>query len=193
MQYLSYKKEMNINDREGVNIMLDLFCKINKKIRLWSGVFIICLVLVDVVIKIIIDNYFIDAKCFFTENFGFRPFLNRDQLSIFNKDLNMNLGLGVLILFNFMVILAIVLLMLVLKKDKTLLKMVHWGLWIELSGVICSLIDKIFWHGSLDYIQCFSVIFDLKDVYLYVGAGMACIGIVASAIKEKVKNHETGE
>lgn len=167
-----------------MNTMLDLFCK---RKWLWNGVFVVFLVLVDVVIKIIIDNYFIDTKFFLTERFGFRPFLNRDQLSIFNKELNMNLGLGVLILLNLIVILAIVLLMHVLKKDKTLFKIVHWGLWIELSGVICSLIDKLFWHGSLDYVQCFSVIFDLKDVYLYVGVGMTCIGMVASAINEGMR------
>ena len=38
-----------------------------------------------------------------------------------------------------------------------------------LSGIICSLIDKIFWDGSLDYIQLRGLFtFDLKDVYLTV-------------------------
>ena len=35
------------------------------------------------------------------------------------------------------------------------------------SGVICSLIDKIFWNGSLDYIMLKGFfVFDLKDCYI---------------------------
>jgi len=38
-----------------------------------------------------------------------------------------------------------------------------------LSGIVCSLIDKIFWDGSLDYIQFKGLFtFDLKDVYLTI-------------------------
>lgn len=37
------------------------------------------------------------------------------------------------------------------------------------SGVICSLIDKIFWNGSLDYILLKGFfVFDLKDCYLTI-------------------------
>lgn len=35
------------------------------------------------------------------------------------------------------------------------------------SGIICSLIDRVFWGGSLDYIGLRGMfVFDLKDVYL---------------------------
>ena len=38
-----------------------------------------------------------------------------------------------------------------------------------LAGSICSLVDKIFWGGSLDYIQLYNLfIFDLKDCYSLV-------------------------
>lgn len=38
---------------------------------------------------------------------------------------------------------------------------------LALSGCLCSLIDKIFWKGSLDYILCYeTILFDLKDVYI---------------------------
>jgi signal peptidase II len=40
-----------------------------------------------------------------------------------------------------------------------------------LSGASCSLIDVVFWGGSIDYIQLFNwFIFDLKDVYLSLGS-----------------------
>lgn len=35
------------------------------------------------------------------------------------------------------------------------------------AGIICSLIDRVFWNGSLDYIHLKGFfVFDLKDVYL---------------------------
>ena len=37
------------------------------------------------------------------------------------------------------------------------------------SGAMCSLIDKIFWNGSLDYILVNAFFtFDLKDVYINI-------------------------
>lgn len=48
------------------------------------------------------------------------------------------------------------------------------------SGAICSLIDKIFWNGSLDYILLKGFfVFDLKDCYLTISEGI----IVILAIK----------
>ncbi len=39
-----------------------------------------------------------------------------------------------------------------------------------MAGTICSLIDKIFWGGSLDFLSIPGFfIFDLKDCYLTVG------------------------
>mgnify|MGYP001570106883 CR=1 FL=1 len=41
------------------------------------------------------------------------------------------------------------------------------------SGAICSLIDKIFWNGSLDYILVNGLFtFDLKDVYINIFNGL---------------------
>ncbi len=37
-----------------------------------------------------------------------------------------------------------------------------------LAGTICSLIDKLFWGGSLDFADTKLFIFDLKDCYLTV-------------------------
>jgi hypothetical protein len=41
------------------------------------------------------------------------------------------------------------------------------------SGAMCSLIDKVFWNGSLDYIELKGFFtFDLKDVYVNVSIGL---------------------
>lgn len=45
-------------------------------------------------------------------------------------------------------------------------KLVHINATLFFSGVICSLIDSIYWKGSIDYIRILDQItFDLKDCY----------------------------
>jgi len=54
------------------------------------------------------------------------------------------------------------------------------------SGAMCSLIDKIFWNGSLDYILVNGFFtFDLKDVYINIFMGLL---ILALLFKNKVLN-----
>ena len=48
-----------------------------------------------------------------------------------------------------------------------------------LSGAICSLIDKIFWNGSLDYILVNGFFtFDLKDVYINIFNGVLILSLL---------------
>jgi signal peptidase II len=58
-----------------------------------------------------------------------------------------------------------------------------------LSGVICSWIDTMFWGGSLDYIGLlrFPYIFDLKDVYMTVSAGLLILFWLMSYLIKYVK------
>jgi len=47
------------------------------------------------------------------------------------------------------------------------------------SGALCSLIDKIFWNGSLDFIQISHLfIFDTKDAYISVFIGLVLLYLV---------------
>ncbi len=47
------------------------------------------------------------------------------------------------------------------------------------SGAVCSLIDKLFWDGSLDYILVKGFFtFDLKDVYLNIFNGLLILSLV---------------
>jgi len=47
------------------------------------------------------------------------------------------------------------------------------------SGAICSLIDKVFWNGSLDYILVKGLFtFDLKDVYINVFIGLLILSLI---------------
>jgi Lipoprotein signal peptidase len=49
------------------------------------------------------------------------------------------------------------------------------------SGALCSLLDKLFWNGSLDFIQLNHFFtFDTKDVYVSVFIGLVLLFIVQS-------------
>ena len=53
-----------------------------------------------------------------------------------------------------------------------------------LSGGICSLIDTVFWGGSVDYILLFDwFIFDLKDVYLSFSGATLVLYVIIFCIK----------
>lgn len=66
-----------------------------------------------------------------------------------------------------------------MKKSNTQ-RYVKVALITALSASICSLVDKVYWGGSLDYILVFSYIVDLKDLYI----GIACIIAVVGTLKE---------
>lgn len=67
-------------------------------------------------------------------------------------------------------------------------KRAHISFWVKIimicgiSGCLCSLIDKLFWGGSLDFLQIPTLfIFDLKDCYLTVAEVIfVAIGILNS-------------
>ena len=67
-------------------------------------------------------------------------------------------------------------------------KRAHISFWVKIimicgiSGCLCSLIDKVFWGGSLDFLQIPTLfIFDLKDCYLTVAEVIfVAIGILNS-------------
>ena len=47
------------------------------------------------------------------------------------------------------------------------------------SGALCSLLDKLFWNGSLDFIQFnYLFTFDTKDVYISVFIGLVLLFMV---------------
>lgn len=56
------------------------------------------------------------------------------------------------------------------------------------AGVVCSLVDKIFWKGSLDYILFFSKIVDLKDIYMFAGFFIFVIDICRQFVGKVIKN-----
>ena len=61
---------------------------------------------------------------------------------------------------------------------------------LGMSGGLCSLIDKTFWGGSLDYIRFFDLFtFDLKDCYLSVFEALFIFLIIKYKVKINVKGY----
>lgn len=149
------------------------------------------MVFIDIFIKIVIDNWFMEEKFLIDDNIGFLPFLNTEQLSIFNNELGWNLDLKYLCIINIIGIVVLIFGRKVLKKEKEWSSGLDIGTIMVLAGVFCSLNDKIFWKGSLDYILFFFQIVDLKDIYMFAGLGVCIIdlcrqGIGKSIFKRKI-------
>lgn len=141
---------------------------------------IVILIIIDIFIKIIIDNFYFDKVFMLNQWFGFKPYLNTTQLSIFNNELKLNVSLNVLIILNILLIPIIPLTIKWINIGNKYMKFVNASEILLLSGAFCSLIDKIFWGGSLDYIYVRKLfICDLKDIYMF---SSVCILIICSGL-----------
>jgi len=125
------------------------------------------LILLDQALKIVIKNYFINSEFEILKNILILlPNLIKSH-SWFNSLLNIKIGMSVYIIFTVIVIFLSFFVYGFLKKnkkDKLLVKLIFLFFF---AGTICSLIDRIFWGGSLDFIYLKGFfVFDLKDIYL---------------------------
>lgn len=133
-----------------------------------NSVLIILLVIIDQSIKLIVRNYYGMRIPLINNVLYFMPTLNKDYSWINSL---FQLGLGKV----FHIVSVIVILIFVYVTLKYLEYKVWNYSWINIlrisfmSGGICSLIDKVFWDGSLDYILLKGFfVFDLKDCYITV-------------------------
>ena len=141
------------------------------------------LVLIDQTVKIVISKVFM--KC----EFDIIPKMLR-----FNPELNTHLSYGgnfFKLLSNPFVTILLNILALFLFLSGYMLyqaKRVHTSFLVKMimicgiAGGLCSLIDQLFWGGSLDFLQIPTLfIFDLKDCYLTVAEVIfVVIGILHS-------------
>ncbi|MGG7179468.1 signal peptidase II [Clostridium paraputrificum] len=144
------------------------------------SIFII-LMLIDQGIKLIIKFFFFNDYFSIIKNFlSFNPIINTD-----GSWLNARFGTGVsfplLISINFIsLILFIELYRYVLSKSNKSFSIDMCFLFI-FAGALCSLIDKIFYGGSLDFIGIGTLfIADIKDIYINLGILFFVISIYES-------------
>ena len=153
-----------------------------KKKVVRSSIVVAILVAIEMVIKIIIDVFFMEKKLIFFEQFGFKPHLNTTQLSMFNNELDMGVSTAALIVLNIALILLVPVGLYFLHRNDDLCDAIYVVQDLLMAGMVCSLLDKVFWGGSLDYIYLFGRwIVDLKDIYMvaglvvYIYCGVECM------------------
>lgn len=139
-----------------------------KKINVFK-IFMV-LMIIEQGIKIIIKKYFFNDYFELIPGFlSFDPIINTE-----GSWLNARFGAGVG--FSTLIILNVVSLFLFYAVYKFYLSRNDKSFWVDisflfiLSGAFCSLIDKVFYGGSLDYIGISNLfIADLKDIYINIG------------------------
>lgn len=140
-------------------------------------VILVSLIIVDQIIKIAIYNNYFDK---IVENplIGFRPNFNKD-ISPLNVLFKINIPVYMYIIIGIGCSIIGVYIYLCMKKySLTNIYMDIFYIFL-LSGIIDSVLDKIFWGTSLDYIELFSrFIIDLKDIYIVFGAVSFSISMI---------------
>jgi signal peptidase II len=97
---------------------------------------------------------------------SFKPHINTDY-SWLNSSMKLGISFTVHIIMNITAIILILLAYDFLRSRHALSILEHMVFAMLFSGALCSMIDKVFWGGSLDYIYLKGLfIFDLKDVYI---------------------------
>ncbi len=142
---------------------------------------------IDQLIKIVIDRCFMNVRFEIRHIIGFRPVLNTEQLSIFNNELGLGLELWVLNIINVVGLIFLIALYVYLKRKYNDKKLVEPAMLFMIAGGTESLIDKLFWGGSLDYILFARQISDLKDIYLLAGAAVFMVFLVRQSIEDSKK------
>lgn len=128
------------------------------------------LIALDQSIKIIIYHFFFDI---YTDILGnsvrFRPIINTN-LSWGGNYIPILNNMALLIFVNFLVVALFLSGYAFYRSKKPESSAYVDSIYITgLAGSICSLIDKIIWGGSLDYIQIVGFFtFDMKDCYLVI-------------------------
>lgn len=133
-------------------------------------VIFLILMLIDQGIKLIIKLFYFDNYFEIIPKFlSFDPIINTD-----GSWLNARFGLGVG--FSALIILNALAVILFIEVYRYYLSKGNKDFWSDmaflfiLSGALCSLIDKIFYGGSLDFIGISNLfIADIKDMYINLG------------------------
>lgn len=120
-------------------------------------------------IKLLIKEYCTGANLnIIGDLVRFRPVLNV-QYSWINSIMNLGIGLLPHVLLVLLVMVVSWVIYSYLKTKGKDGKLVRYIAVLLFAAGTCSLLDKIFWGGSLDYIYFKGLfVFDLKDIYLTV-------------------------
>jgi signal peptidase II len=158
--------------------------KMNNK-QTWIGIF--ALIGIEQGIKIIINSNFLDKEFpILPPLLYFSPVFNR-HYSWFNSMMQLGVSKWIHIVLTAILGMLIYLFYQYLRERLGNIKIINVMFAFLFSGALCSLIDKLFWNGSLDYILVNGFFtFDLKDVYLNVFNGLLVLALLlkSKALKQ---------
>lgn len=128
------------------------------------------LMLIDQGIKIIIKFFFFNERFEIIKDFiSFHPIINTDG-SWLNARFSLEVG------FSFLIIVNAISIFIFIEAYRYYLSKEKKNFWVDMSflfitsGALCSLIDKVFYGGSLDFIGISDLfIADIKDLYINLG------------------------
>lgn len=137
------------------------------------------LIVIEQWIKVIINKSYLDAFDPILEPYlYFKPMFNRDY-SWINSLFQFGVSKWVHVVLVSLIILVIVLAYNYISYKNLNTGLVSTSFAFLLAGGICSLIDKVVWDGSLDYIYVKGYFtFDLKDVYIDIFIGLILLMFV---------------
>ncbi|HWT27014.1 MAG TPA: signal peptidase II [Mobilitalea sp.] len=150
---------------------------------------ILLAVSIDQAIKIYISRNMMNKEFDILGNIlGFSPYVNSDY-SWINSISNLGINRITHIIVNVLMIFIIFMAYDFIKTRYTASNYIKVTFTFLFAGGICSLIDKVAWGGSLDYVWLKGFfIFDLKDLYLSIFIGFVILGMILN--KELMKMNE---
>lgn len=153
----------------------DMFSKRNP----WLAV--ILLTTLEQGLKVVINNYsLLVTTPILRPWLYFSPMFNRDY-SWINSMLKLNLGRWFHIILVAGLLIFVYLFYRFIQYSLKTDRLINTTFAFLFAGAICSLIDKVFWNGSLDYIQVRGMFtFDLKDAYINVFIGLFVLMVVTN-------------
>jgi hypothetical protein len=136
-----------------------------KKVILWIAL----LVFIDQIIKIVINNYFLDTGfVIIPPVFEFRPVFNAKGPYFTAHLLKLNIDLNIVCVFYAVVLCLIIILHNKIRKAKNNTVFLDFMFILAIAAHVCALAGFMFWKkGCLDYIYLKPLfVFDLKDLYI---------------------------
>jgi len=123
----------------------------------------------------------------------FKPVINT-KLSWVNSLLDLGIGFIPQVLLNSLLIFIVLYVYKYYKTKYQVSRVICFSYIFFLAGAFCSLTDKIFWGGSLDYIGLKGLfIFDAKDIYLTVCEVLIIMTYILYSIKNSHKRSSIKE
>lgn len=149
----------------------------SKKIVRW----LLILVTFDQAVKIIINSFFrYNTFKLIDGIIGFRPTLNTKG-SWANSQWGLGISFTFLIIINIIFIPFIIEIYRFYRHSYMESKIINASYLLILSGAVCSLLDKVCWGGSLDFISVWKLfVSDTKDIYLTAGVTLLVIEMLIS-------------